>query len=453
MNPTASIRFPQGAFGDLRAELLDDTSRESFALLLGKREAAGPRHIVRVRDVLHPAPDDYRSQGIAHLGLEKAFVYGALAEVEGRHDVDTLIDVHTHPFSASGARCSGTDDRDERQFSAFLADRFEGVGFGSVVLSRSDYAARLWQPGNGAPRPLAAELRTQTPLEAWPAADDGARAPGQLDEQFLARSILALGVDTLRRIVDRQSVAIVGVGGLGSLVAENLVHMGFRDLHLIDPDCLELTNLNRVVGAYHDDAVARRPKVDVVRGHLTRINPNARVTAHQRDVHDADLEEVLAGVHWIVVATDSHASRARAQELALRYAVPLVSAGVNITVDDGTITDMSGEVIVSRWGDRLCLGCLGRLDPLRVAVERAPDAETSRQLVARGYVTGLDVKQPAVKTLNASVAALAVDVLVNQYTGRQRHAPILVVENNHLPAIYPDARSVEGRAKLCYACG
>ncbi len=66
-----------------------------------------------------------------------------------------------------------------------------------------------------------------------------------------------------------QVISIVGVGGLGSIIAEHLIHMGFHEINLIDPDVLEVSNLNRVVGAYYEDAQQKRYKVDVVKRHLT----------------------------------------------------------------------------------------------------------------------------------------------------------------------------------------
>jgi len=53
--------------------------------------------------------------------------------------------------------------------------------------------------------------------------------------------------------------------------------MGFHEINLIDPDVLEMSNLNRVVGAYYEDAQQKRYKVDVVKRHLTNINPKAPV--------------------------------------------------------------------------------------------------------------------------------------------------------------------------------
>lgn len=456
-----TIRFAQGAFAALRARLRADAPREAFAVLLARRETVGEQVMLKVIETRYPQAADYLAQEGAHLRLRRDYVHQVLCEVNERWDVDTLIDVHTHPFCPVGAAFSGVDDADEQRFLRFLDETFEGLHYASIVLSASDYAARLWQMDQGRTVAEPARIRTQTAGEGWPGAElPAAAADAELlraatdgQSSFLARSVLALGLENLRRIVQGQTIALVGVGGLGSLVAENLVHSGFHDLHLIDPDVLEVSNLNRIAGAYYEDARQQRLKVEVVQRHLQAINPNARITAHPRNVGDEDLQPVLASADWIVVSTDNHTSRFQAQQAAARYYVPLLSVGANITVTEGRITDMSGEIITARIGDRLCLHCLGRLNPIRIAAEQHPDAHVREQLVTRGYVTGQEVKEPAVKTLNAMLAALAVDTLINQYTDRQPHVPVLVFENNRQPTLYADWDSVARRPKNCFTCG
>src|SRR6266480_1568646 len=213
-----------------------------------------------------------------------------------------------------------------------------------------------------------------------------------------------------------------------------------------------LSNLNRVVGAYYEDAQKKRHKVDVVKRHATSINPHATVLACKSDVHDKEMESVLALSDWIIVATDNHASRLKVQELSVQYFVPLLSLGVNITVKENKIEDMSGEVITARVGDYLCLHCLNRINPIKVASERHPDQTIREALVKRGYVSGMDIKEPAVKTLNTTLATMAVEVLINQYTEARRHVPILVYEYNGFMRIYEDRESVEQRNKRCFVC-
>jgi hypothetical protein len=130
----------------------------------------------------------------------------------------------------------------------------------------------------------------------------------------------------------------------------------------------------------------------------------------------------------------------------------LLSIGVNITVNAGKLEDMSGEVITARVGDYLCLSCLDRINPIKVASERHPDTTIREALVKKGYVTGQDVKEPAVKTLNTFLATMAVEVLMNQYTEARRHVPILVYENNGDMSMYEDRESVQQRNKHCFLC-
>lgn len=161
---------------------------------------------------------------------------------------------------------------------------------------------------------------------------------------------------------------------------------------------------------------------------------------------------MIADSDWIMVATDNHASRFQIQQLAFKYYVPFITAGVNITIEDGQIVDMSGEIILIRIGDRVCLTCLKRLKYNEIAKQISPDKNVREGLVRKGYVQGLDVKEPAVKTLNTHLATLAVDTLVNQYTERQRDVVIRVFEDNFAPVIYEDAENVENRNLSCNIC-
>lgn len=449
------LRFPQGLFAALRQQLLADIERESFALLFGQLHRVGPHTLIKIVDVCHPSPEDYESRSLAHLHLRREYVYARLVEMQRRGDVDTLIDVHTHPFSARGAAFSVVDDRDEVLFHQWLNHTLDGVHYASIVLSRGDYSARLWEYEDGQPRARTARIHTQTVLERWPCLEDLDDKEAPLaalnpEQGFLARSTLALGLDVLRHIVRDQCVAVVGVGGLGSAIAENLVHSGFHHLHLIDHDRIETTNLNRIVGAYAVDAEQGRLKVEVVADHLRRINPMARIETHPWPIEDERLLPVLAASDWMLLSTDNHASRYTTQTLALRFGIPLISAGSNISVDDGRMTDMSGEVITARLGDGLCLNCLGRLAPTQIAAETVDGLD--EVLERRGYVSGREVKEPAVKTLNALIAALAVEALINQYSGRPT-VPILVYEGHAMPRLFPDTESVTRRQKNCFHCG
>lgn len=458
--PRYLIKFQQGDLACLRERLLTNLEREQFAILLGKTHKINGYTVMTVVDLLFPIPSDYEEQSVAFLQIKKAFIHKALVELTGRYDVDTMIDVHTHPFVLGNVSFSATDDRDERTFFRFLTKTFANIHYASIVLSQGKYSARVWTVSGGSPLARKAVMKAQTSRENIASSDAseheasslGRRKGANGEDAFFQRSAAVLGLDVLRTIMHHQVISLVGVGGLGSIIAEHLIHMGFQTIHLIDPDVLEISNLNRIVGAYYQDAQEKRPKVGAVKRHLTSINPHATVLAWKHDVHDREVESVLALSDWIIVATDNHSSRLTAQRLSLQYFVPLLAVGVNITVNGQTIEDMSGEVITARVGDGLCLSCLKRINPTKVAGESHPEQAVREALVQRGYVTGLDIKEPAVKTLNAMVATLAVETLINQYTERSRHSPVLVYENNESAYIYDDHTSVEQRNKHCFLC-
>ncbi len=342
------IKFQFGDLDYLRSRLLEDLSKEHFAVLLGKTQKIDGYTIITVVDLLFPAQSDYNQQSVAFLRIKKDFIHHALVELTGRYDVDTIIDVHTHPFTPASVSFSATDDGDEHTFFQFLHDRFEGLKYASIVFSQRRYSARVWTFGNnsggsggssssrsskGSSKSITARkavLKTQTSRENIASADFQEYADEQYEKTmvtekdgFFNRSALVLGLDVMRTIMHDQVISIVGVGGLGSIVAEHLIHMGFHEVNLIDPDVLEMSNLNRVVGAYYEDAQQKRFKVDVVRRHLTHINPKATVLAYKSDVHDKEMEKVLALSDWMIVATDNHSSRLRVQQLSVQYFVPL----------------------------------------------------------------------------------------------------------------------------------
>ena len=447
------IKFQNQALTELRRNLLADLSNEYYACLLAKTHTIADLCIITVVEAVYPDMSYYKRQGNVSLKVSWDFMREVLIEADSRIDVDTVIDVHTHPFSKSGAWFSSVDDRDEETFAAYLNDKAPELHYASIVFSQTNYQARYWSAGRKKRAVhYPAFIKTQKVSEAVPSSDEQAeQGDSDVDEMF-SRSILALGLDNMRRITSGQEITIAGVGGIGSIIAEHLVHMGFSRINLIDNDTLELTNLNRIAGVTYDDAAAGKVKVDVIRQHLKSINPSAEVRAYNNSVFDPEVEEVIARSDWIMIATDNHASRYKLQDLAFKYYVPFIAAGVNITVNDGVITDMSGEVILIRVGDKVCLTCLRRLKYNEIAKEIHPDVRVREGLVARGYVTGRDVKEPAVKTLNTHIATMAVDVLVNQYTERERDAVILVYEDNGFPAVYEDTDSVNYRDMNCRVC-
>ena len=159
------IKFQQGDLASLRARVLEDLSREQFAVLLGKTQKINGHTIIKVIDLLFLEPADYAQQSVTFLRIKKQFIHRALAELTRRYDVDTLIDVHTHPFSQGRVAFSPTDDADERTFFQFLQETFTGINYASIVFSQRQYSARIWTFRSHAIVARSALIKTQTSPE------------------------------------------------------------------------------------------------------------------------------------------------------------------------------------------------------------------------------------------------------------------------------------------------
>src|SRR6266849_7925733 len=116
------IKFKHGDLAYLRERLLADLSREHFAVLLGKTQKIYGYTIINVIDLLFLEQSDYNQQSVAFLRIKKDFIHKALVELTNRYDVDTILDVHTHPFTQGRVAFSATDDGDEESFSLFLKE-------------------------------------------------------------------------------------------------------------------------------------------------------------------------------------------------------------------------------------------------------------------------------------------------------------------------------------------
>ena len=186
--------------------------------------------------------------------------------------------------------------------------------------------------------------------------------------------------DEADEIFSHCRVAVVGLGGGGSHIVQQLAHAGFRRFVLYDPDVIEATNLNRLVGATEADARDRARKVDVA-AHLIRglcANPII-------DVHAARWEEephALRSCDLVFGCLDGLAARRDLEASTRRYLLPLIDIGLDVTVIDGEPPQMAGQVILSMPGEA-CMACLGFLTPANLAKEagRYGDAGIRPQVV------------------------------------------------------------------------
>lgn len=207
-------------------------------------------------------------------------------------------------------------------------------------------------------------------------------------------------------ILGTTRVAIVGLGGGGSHVTQQLAHLGLSDFLLFDPDHVEDTNLNRMVGATLEDVRLRTLKAEVMQRVITGINPSASVRAipeaWQKQAELLRDQDVMFG------CVDSFSEREQLERAARRYLIPYIDIGMDVCeVEDGF--SIGGQVVLSMPGG-LCLRCYGIVTERKLAHEAA------------GY--GAAGHRPQVVWANGVLASTAVGIfaqLVCPWRDRHLH--------------------------------
>lgn len=138
-----------------------------------------------------------------------------------------------------------------------------------------------------------------------------------------SRTELLIGKEALDSL-SQATVAVFGIGGVGSYTVEALARSGVGGFSLFDDDKVCLTNINRQLIATHK--TIGKYKVEVMRDRILEINPKARVEINQcfYSVENAD-EYDLSKYSYIVDAIDTVSAKLELIERARRLNIPIIS--------------------------------------------------------------------------------------------------------------------------------
>lgn len=162
--------------------------------------------------------------------------------------------------------------------------------------------------------------------------------------------------------LQQASVAIVGIGGLGSPVALYLTAAGVGHLGLIDDQKVELSNLNRQI--VYEECDVGRPKVEAAAGRLLLIDPSLRVDARQENIRASNVSDLFREYDLVVDGTDAFETKFLLNDAAVLLRKPLVY---------GSVLQWGGQV-TTILPDGPCLRCLFNEPPEPGAVQTCEEA-------------------------------------------------------------------------------
>jgi molybdopterin/thiamine biosynthesis adenylyltransferase len=349
------------------------------------------------------------AMGVALSRKELRKVMWAFAQ-SGRR---AFVTMHDHWFSASGTGFSGQDDRDNLQQDQYLRTCFEpalrdnpawgtprDVLHVSIVFDRSTLDARVVDSRrSNAFTPVrlvtCAEQSWQriTPNSALVRSKGSALHARHKD--FLSSACI--------QALSHMRVGILGCGGLGPMLAENLARMGVGHLVLVDADTLDESNLNRWLGSKVLDV--GRAKATLLAEKISTALPATHCTALVENALDGNVSDQLAECDVLFGALDCDGARQFLNRLALQFVVPYFD--VSVRVQTKPSMDFLSRFVPVIAGHTACMECApgDLLDHKKIEQVLSPIRELRAQA---GYVADADIKAPSVMALNMRAASDAI---------------------------------------------
>src|SRR6202790_2918469 len=236
-------------------------------------------------------------------------------------------------------------------------------------------------------------------------------------------------------------VAVVGLGGLGSHVCQQLAYLGVRQFTVVDDDDVEDTNLNRLIGASPDDIGG--PKTAVAERVITQIQPDAIVQIVGQKLPHTEIDSALDSAHYVLGCLDSDYPRMLLNDLASALHIPYIDSA------SGTGLETYGCRIVVAGSSRGCLHCLNLLDQTEIRRAQMGPAELEVEAQIYGVPVGeLRRSGPSVVPVNGVVSSLAVTEFMVMATGLREPKKHLVYRGDSGTV----NSSIDGPDPDCFYC-
>lgn len=409
-----TLSLSEGLHADLFGAARNDLETAGVLLCVqaGPIQAGGRLLGVEIRWVDDDAYLRRHSDGLSV--ASDGYVH-ALGEAESRGLVPVWF--HTHPGVGADPHPSVHDDIVDGQLGPVFRLRSGSSFYGSLVLSPAKEHLRFTGFLDDGDHRLPFDRVTVVGDRlATIAREDGVRdeeGDGPAATEVFSRNVRAFG-GPVQAALSELAVGVVGCGGTGSIIAEQLVRLGVRHLQLIDPDTLDASNVTRVYGSTPADV--GKYKAQLLAGHLQRIAPDLDVVNTVGTVNDESVARSLGGCDVVFGCTDDNSGRLILSRLAVFLRIIVIDSGVLLSSSpDGRLAGIDARVTVLKPGSA-CLVCRGRIDLARAAAEQMSATEHQR-LAAEGYAPALRGVQPAVVTYTTMVGAHAVAELLELLTG------------------------------------
>jgi hypothetical protein len=407
MSRDVEMRFAQPQWDQLYNHLYPGDYCEHAAVVLAALvERAGQFPRLLVREVLLARDGvDYGISPQGHGRLSAAFINRAI--IRARNERLVYLHVHNHGSDRSVEFSNVDLASHERGYPALL-DIAKGMPVGALVFGRRSLQIDLWWSKTERAKLKRCTVMSSRIHRLYPSPSHATKTAYR---PSVDRQVRFLGEAGQAQLAGAR-VAVVGLGGVGSMVVQDLARMGVGELLMIDSDTLDETNLSRVVTAIFRDVALKPSKAELAARYVRQINPNIHCDVVKDDVAYEDVADKLADYDFIFMCADTMRARLVVNAIVNQHLIPGVQIGSKILLAEGTgkIEQFYSVVRHMRPGCG-CMLCNGLISGPRLAIEE----KSEKDWRAQNY--GTETPNPSVITLNGIGASRATHDFLMDFVG------------------------------------
>jgi len=413
MNRDVELRFAEQQWNQLYGHLYPGDDAEHAAVLLAtlvERPGQSPRLLVR-EILLAQDGVDYGVSPDGHGRLSAAFVHRAI--IRCRNERMVYLHVHNHGSDRS-VEFSGVDLASHERGYPALLDITKEMPVGAVVFGKRSVEMDLWWSKTERNRLKHCAVVGSRVRRLY---SSPSRAPAGAYRPSVDRQVRFLGAEGQTHLA-RGRFAVVGLGGVGSMVLEDLVRMGAEELLLIDSDHFEESNLSRVVTAMFSDIADRPAKTHLAARYARQVNPQVRLELAEDDVAYEEIADKLADCDFIFLCADTMRARLVVNAVVNQHFIPAVQIGTKIRLaSQGQGIEQFFSVVRQMRPGCGCLMCNGLISAYRLAIEE----KAGEDWRAQNY--GVEAPNPSVISLNGIGASRATNDFLLDYVATDIDRP------------------------------
>lgn len=460
-----NIKLQEDMFANIKGYHLE-TNKERLSFIFANSIKRGDRTTIIVpnhQSIILPDDDCYQKQTGSNVRLKKE-VQGSIYQQLIDSGCDVLINVHDHWFSKEGTLFSSVDDQDDLEQDKYIRtvlqpelNKQRGINSVeiknvSLVFDQNTIAARITSSKKGKKFTPINRLDIAGRKLQFLALNNSDNYFKSEPQQVFNRQSSFIPANT-QKVMGDLKIVLVGAGGLGSILAESLLRVGFKDLMIVDDDKVEEHNLNRLqscgykdIGKYKSSVLAKRLKSLFKGVKITSVLKSVASEAVLKRIGDADI---------IIGAVDNDVPRSLLNKLSVSYKIPYFDLGT--VVDNRDKLDFKSRLFITLPGITSCMEC-SQFEVInnKEVTYAMSDKDMKNIYRNRGYFID-PVKNsptPSVLPINMMASSMLLTELINYLVGIKPMATMITT--SYLQGVIDrcdEANFDEKHHPHCHCCG